>query len=72
MSGRGKAMDNNPSLFINKAINMSDGNRTLAGQLLKHIYTNSSFEEDIGAFVRVRKVDGKSTLFHAPVYIFIV
>ncbi|XP_074034124.1 juvenile hormone esterase isoform X1 [Leptinotarsa decemlineata] len=45
-------IDDNPDELITDLIHMSPENRTIAGQLLKKVYTNTSFQEDIGAFCR--------------------
>lgn len=43
--------------MIGGQFNISSINRTAAGNLLRKIYTNTSFQEDTGAFVRVRTLD---------------
>lgn len=40
--------------MIGVPFNISAANRSIAGNLLKDIYTNTSFEENVGAVVRVR------------------
>lgn len=47
------AADKDPSILLYKLLNMSDKNRSIAGGLLRKIYTNTSFEQDLGAFIRV-------------------
>ncbi|CAG9822954.1 unnamed protein product [Phaedon cochleariae] len=44
--------DKDPSLLIPTTFHMSPQNRSIAGALLMKVYTNTSFEEDLGAFVR--------------------
>ncbi|XP_056647295.1 juvenile hormone esterase-like [Diorhabda sublineata] len=45
--------DADPSLLVDKLINMSPENRTIAGTLLKQLYTqNTSFEENYGGYIR--------------------
>lgn len=58
---KARLLDDDPSLLVNNRINMSKENRTLAGKLLTKIYTNSSFEKDIGAYIRV-SLESKSFL----------
>lgn len=48
------ALDENPSKLIDDQFNISIMNKTIAGNLLKKIYTNVSFTENIGAYIRVR------------------
>lgn len=48
------ALDKDPSQLLGNQFNISSINRTIAGHLLKKIYTNTTFEDNIGAFVRVR------------------
>lgn len=55
MSSKASAMDNDPTLVLNKLLNMSNENRTIAAKLLRTIYTNSSFKEDLGAYIRVSR-----------------
>ncbi|XP_050504131.1 juvenile hormone esterase isoform X6 [Diabrotica virgifera virgifera] len=45
-------LDNDPSLLVSPNINMSLKNRTIAGSLLKKVYTTKSFSEDFGAYIR--------------------
>ncbi|XP_056638289.1 juvenile hormone esterase-like [Diorhabda sublineata] len=48
-----KQLDENPSKLIGTMINMSQENRTVAGNLLKQLYTNNtSFEENVGGYIR--------------------
>lgn len=49
------ALDKNPSSMLGRQFNISDTNRTAAINLLKRIYTNTSFEDNLGAYLRVRK-----------------
>lgn len=45
--------DKNPSKLIGDNFNISESDRTIAGNLIRKIYTNTSFQDNIGAFVRV-------------------
>ncbi|CAG9860252.1 unnamed protein product [Phyllotreta striolata] len=45
-------MDKDPSLLISPWIHMSPENRTIAGKLLKKLYTNKTFVEDHAAYIR--------------------
>lgn len=47
-------LDKDLSQMLGKQFNISSVNRTIAVNLLKRIYTNTTFEENIGAFIRVR------------------
>lgn len=47
--------DNNPAKLIYNAINMTEENRLVAGKLLTGIYTNSTFQNNLGAYIRVSK-----------------
>lgn len=46
--------DHDPSLLINSNFNISNENKTIAGKLLTHIYTNTTFLDNPAAFIRVR------------------
>lgn len=47
------ALDKDPSTMLDNQFKLSSVNRTIAGNLLKKIYTNATFEDNIGAYVRV-------------------
>lgn len=47
--------DNDPSIIPSKKLSVPDEVRTQLGKEIKQLYTNSSFKDDIGAFVRVSK-----------------
>ncbi|XP_057655933.1 juvenile hormone esterase-like [Diorhabda carinulata] len=45
--------DEDPSLLVDPLINMSSENRTIAGNLLRQLYTgNTTFDENYGGFIR--------------------
>nr|XP_023028312.1 juvenile hormone esterase-like [Leptinotarsa decemlineata] len=46
------ALDKNPAQLVPLGINTSPENRTKAGELIKGLYTNTSFEHDTAAYVR--------------------
>ncbi|XP_074034176.1 juvenile hormone esterase [Leptinotarsa decemlineata] len=47
------ALDEDPGRLVPTGINISPENKTIAGKLLKEVYTNTSFENDIGGYCRV-------------------
>lgn len=53
-----QAFDKDPSQLINSQFNLTSTNRSIAGNLLKKIYTNTTFVDNLGAYVRVRLSGG--------------
>lgn len=47
-------IDKDPSQMLGNHFNLSEVNRTIVGYRLKQIYTNTTFQNNIGAFVRVK------------------
>ncbi|CAH1112876.1 unnamed protein product [Psylliodes chrysocephalus] len=51
-TGIRKMIDNNPDLLIHLNVNMGPEKRIIAGKLMKEVYTNTSFVDDFGAYIR--------------------
>ncbi|CAH1175676.1 unnamed protein product [Phaedon cochleariae] len=69
--------DKNPSMLIESVLNVE--NKTLAGEKLRRVYTASTFEEDLGAFIKftsdvsfIRATirQAELTSKHVPVYLY--
>ncbi|XP_023012261.2 juvenile hormone esterase [Leptinotarsa decemlineata] len=52
LKSKAKYFDSNTSFLINGNLNMKAENKQPAGEMLKKLYTNSSFGEEFGSFVR--------------------
>lgn len=50
-------IDNNPDLLIHLNVNMGPEKRIIAGKLMKEVYTNTSFVDDFGAYIRVSLIN---------------
>ncbi|XP_057659324.1 uncharacterized protein LOC130895791 [Diorhabda carinulata] len=74
-----EGLDNDPSRLVHPNLNMSPENRTIAGRLLKKVYTNQTFMEDFAAYIRWSSDQSFSTptgkqielgSVHAPYYVY--